>query len=709
MDITLFLKKEEKKSKKQDTSTLFINLIKDLQQNKDIDILEFTYLLNFCKENGPIINAKWFIDIINKINSYSKDTINGTLIKLSSKLFPHLISENGKNVKLATDRILQELLNEKSKFIMFTDDQQIGLTHILNFLTDYNSTMFGLYGYAGTGKTTLISEIVNHLIKYNYIKSIVFAAPTNKAVNIIKSKFRRGLKELLALKYGKKSSVTNENNMDDNLYALEKHNMKIDFVTIHRLLNYKNDFSAEGERIFVKDKKSHVHEYDLVIIDECSMIPIQIIYNLIEEIKTTATNAGNNYHKIPKILFVGDPAQLPPVNEDISSIFMKNKYDITFKDFIKIIPDNCELDIPVTTQEEILVKKHEVFTTAVLSMKFFILKEVVRNKIGNVVALCYNIRQWVNHEINMPILRNFKGNGVFLYKYNKGSKIKSEWFINYAKNFQESITKNHSGNIILAWTNNQCDEYNEAMRRILFNGKEKLSKFERGDVLILNDFYTFDETRINDKNDKKDNSNKFYTSEQIKVIDVDITHKKCCDFSDKLTDSALRIKNAKHIAVKYANVIHQINKMTSRIYNVYKLQVVKLIDNDVDEKKSSKPTIINVLLDEYVGLWKNEQTYASDMIHKMRKLFEKTFKEQINQIDKEIIRPLWRSWNKIFIEPFANVNYGASMSIHKSQSSTYFNVYVDVDDILNNKRIEEMKKLIYTAITRSSNELHLFI
>jgi ATP-dependent exoDNAse (exonuclease V) alpha subunit len=47
------------------------------------------------------------------------------------------------------------------------------------------------------------------------------------------------------------------------------------------------------------------------------------------------------------------------------------------------------------------------------------------------------------------------------------------------------------------------------------------------------------------------------------------------------------------------------------------------------------------------------------------------------------------------------------MTVHKSQSSSYYNVFVDTDDILNNNNINDCKRCIYTAYTRAINELHI--
>lgn len=68
---------------------------------------------------------------------------------------------------------------------------------------------------------------------------------------------------------------------------------------------------------------------------------------------------------------------------------------------------------------------------------------------------------------------------------------------------------------------------------------------------------------------------------------------------------------------------------------------------------------------------------------------------------------LWDEINKILIEPFANLNYGYAITIHKSQGSTYDNVFVDIDDILQNTQSNEIKRCVYTSITRSSGKVFL--
>ena len=116
-----------------------------------------------------------------------------------------------------------------------------------------------------------------------------------------------------------------------------------------------------------------------------------------------------------------------------------------------------------------------------------------------------------------------------------------------------------------------------------------------------------------------------------------------------------------------------------------------------------------VIKDEDKKKLEKEKEFCIEKIKQMRQYYKIYYKDQINQIDKDIIKPLWKEMNGIFVEPFANVNYGISLSVHKSQGSTFYNVFVDADDILNNKRSNEARRCVYTAITRASNEIHILV
>jgi len=132
-----------------------------------------------------------------------------------------------------------------------------------------------LSGYAGTGKTTLIKQIVKNLREKEI--STVLCAPTNKAVKVLK-------------------------NLDTSS----------DCFTIYSLLGLEMSESEDTLKL-VKKERDRVGSYQLVILDECSMVTTQL-FEYIQK-------AIDRYRV--KFLFVGDPEQLNPVGEDISPVWGK--------------------------------------------------------------------------------------------------------------------------------------------------------------------------------------------------------------------------------------------------------------------------------------------------------------------------------------------------------------------------------------------------
>ena len=273
-------------------------------------------------------------------------------------------------------------------------------------------------------------------------------------------------------------------------------------------------------------------------------------------------------------------------------------------------------------------------------------------------------------------------------------------FIKCQKKLEKITTSNY---IILTWTNKQTDEYNQFIRETLF-GRKDLNKFERGDILMLTDFYELNESKQEDKN--KDI--RFYTSEQIRVTEYEETVKGCLQFVKNSRKCILRMKNSKGILYKLSQRVEKLNKVCTRKYKVWKIYVHKVVDAQV---KNTVPEVypLYVLKDEEIPKLEKEKKTIAYEISSLRDMYRKTFKDQIDMIDKYIIRDLWIRWYEIYIKPFANVNYGYSTTVHKSQGSTYGKVFIDLDDIFKNFKVEETKRCIYTALTRASLEVNLLI
>jgi hypothetical protein len=708
MSILKYLDNYENTIQDKKSNIEYLNIISELHKEEIIDLSCYTILNNFVKSQS-IININY---IINILNSNIKEKNNIEKIK---NTFDNLFEIKNNKLKL-NNEIYNKLID--NQFIHFSNNQQEALKTLLKFISDENQKTFGLYGYAGTGKTTTLVEFIAYLIENKYIKSVALSAPTNKAVNIIKSKFRYHLKRL--------AKISSDNyTFDDLIDILDRKGIKIDFITIHKLLNYKNDFDTEGDRIFLRGEKTNLDIYDLVIIDECSMIPFMIINNIFEDIRNI-TNKTTNLIKFPKILFSGDICQLPPVNEIKSIIFFNIFKNINLKDILKydelkkyydeLQTQKGKNKFKIDFDSDYYNKLIENLQNELITMNHFTLTEVVRSKLSNVINLCYNIREWIDNIVKYPMVKKYLGKGVHVYKNDAKEKIQSAWFKKYME-YHESTKPEYSSNIILSWTNRQCDYYNNSIRSIIFKDKKNINKYEIGDILILNDFYILDEvkeTNLKKKSKEKDNSNRFYTSEQIKIIELEIVNKKSDSFTDSLPKYLIKLKNIEKIETKFKQIINKINNFLQKEYKCWKIFVKKLNDinneniNNDKEEISDNSNILYVIHDESIKILENNKMRSLEEIRKLKKEL-KNNPDYSKTIERYILKQLWKEWNKIFNEPFANVNIGCSISCHKSQSSTYFNVFVDADDILNNPNNDEAKRCMYTALTRASNEIHILI
>lgn len=145
--------------------------------------------------------------------------------------------------------------------LTLTDEQQLALNKLLEFIKEPLATEFRLGGYAGTGKTTLIKTLLKLLRELK--KRAIVCAFTGKAVNVLQ---RKGVAS----------------------------------QTMHSLM-YNFEETLKGEFSFTKKYRLE-GEPDVIIIDEASMISVELYNNLLSFGK--------------KCIFVGDPGQLEPVGDN---------------------------------------------------------------------------------------------------------------------------------------------------------------------------------------------------------------------------------------------------------------------------------------------------------------------------------------------------------------------------------------------------------
>ena len=145
-----------------------------------------------------------------------------------------------------------------------------------------------LKGYAGTGKTTIISTVIKVVAKFGF--KAVLLAPTGRAAKVM-------------AQYSTKTAQT-----------------------IHKKIYRQVADSYTGSLHFERQK--NYHENTLFIIDEASMITDDaeygsrgLLYDLADYVFEQPTN---------KLMLVGDTAQLPPVGKDLSPALEKAHLESKF-------------------------------------------------------------------------------------------------------------------------------------------------------------------------------------------------------------------------------------------------------------------------------------------------------------------------------------------------------------------------------------------
>jgi len=637
--------------------------------------------------NGELIKAQIFVDII---NLYNEDI---ELLNLCVSLFSKILQIDDLKLTIKKFKIRKENYE-------FTKDQKIACRKFVEFMLNPIKKTFGLYGFSGTGKTTTLVEIVTYLLSNRLIKSVVFSAPTNKAVNVMKNKFDKYIRDIYCIYSGRKHEDFMDLSFDDLCFKLYECNIIIEFTTIHKLLNFEFDFDNNGKLCFKKNQKSNMWKYNLIIIDECSMLPAQMIDTIYSDIRDHF-----DINDTIKIVFSGDVAQLPPVGEKNSIIFSKNIDDLPYDAYL----ESLDVDNADFVKKTCFKIKYDKLMNEIISMNNFVMKQVVRSRSNNVLGVCNTIRDWALGDINtIRIGKYIDSKDCFSYKYTKFTKkINSDWFktfVNQCKDKKDAI--------ILTWTNKQCDEYNDEIRKELyFNTQNKENKdnkdnkenkenkdldaYIKGDFLMLSDFYSMSQNKTDD--------NKFYTSEQIKVVNLEIINIPLGIFPSTLNKKSEKIENLKQYEDFYKKTLDKIVPNVKKTYKCWKLYVTRLSD------KNNETSVIYIIHKDYEKIYETEKTYIENCIKIMRQKLIAKYKEKSSVIDNHIVKYFWKNYHQIYIQPFANVNYGYCITSHKAQGSTFYNVFVDLENIVKNTNENEMKRCLYTALSRTSNELHILV
>lgn len=274
----------------------------------------------FLTNKINLINKLWSLIQINKnfwINELLKDShiISNGLKKtplifnnknfytyklwLAEKKIWKFINQN-QNIQTNNTNIIKKLLKNSLK-------EDTDLTQKIAITLSMISNIIFIIGGPGTGKTTIISKIILIFIKlFSRNVKIKLTALTGKASNNLTESINKNIK---------KFNITNEKiNIPD--YKA---------TTLHKLLNIKYE-----NKIKITNTKIDLSNIDLLIIDEASMIDIEIMEKLIDNIPITL-----------KVIFIGDHNQLPSISgghilKDICSYYREG-FSKTMTNFLETL------------------------------------------------------------------------------------------------------------------------------------------------------------------------------------------------------------------------------------------------------------------------------------------------------------------------------------------------------------------------------------
>lgn len=178
-------------------------------------------------------------------------------------------------------------------------EEQLEASKLIRRFLNSTEKIFVLKGYAGTGKTTL----VNFILKDYYMKGklIAVSAFTNKATNVIsrKTPFAQG-------------------------------------ITLYKLLGLTADESSDVLKFRRpkedSKKKSLVPQFDIIVLDEVSMVLDSDLNLLIKEI--------NKMYSTTKLIIMGDPAQLEPIGQETDSIAFSFENSFQLKNIVRQAEDS---------------------------------------------------------------------------------------------------------------------------------------------------------------------------------------------------------------------------------------------------------------------------------------------------------------------------------------------------------------------------------
>ena len=285
--------------------------------------------------------------------------------------------------------------------MQLSEDQQDAVQRIDAFMHDRDGPkMLALAGAAGTGKTTVVGNLVSKLV--NNERAIRFTATTNKAAGVA-----------AAMAGGQECP------------------------TVHKVFGLAPVRTYNGTGSVLKEKnKPKYDDGDIILVDESSMVDDSMFNILMRRANESDL----------KLLFIGDPYQLPPVSEEVEQ---------------DAIPPVFRLAPTIS-----LTKVH-------------------RQAEGSpILNLATEVRQAVDGAM-FPKIESVSGSIRVFEHSNRSSRAKLNEMLKDMLTCQQARADSNYMRL-LAWTNRQVNDLNRIARRVILGREADRYPFIPGERVMSN-------------------------------------------------------------------------------------------------------------------------------------------------------------------------------------------------------------------------------
>lgn len=173
--------------------------------------------------------------------------------------------------------------------------QAEAMAQIVDWWANSDEQIFRLFGYAGTGKTTLARKVADRLDA----PKVVYAAYTGKAAHVMRKKGCDGARTLHSLIYLPAEKVRDD--LESSRASLDSEPDPARRAELaDEIRKLEQDLSTPN---WILNDDSDLADADLLIIDEVSMVDEEMAEDILS-------------FDVP-VLVLGDPAQLPPPSSKV--------------------------------------------------------------------------------------------------------------------------------------------------------------------------------------------------------------------------------------------------------------------------------------------------------------------------------------------------------------------------------------------------------